>query len=477
MKRQNIFLIIICSLLGMNSLTSNAQTVADHPYVKEMNIEMQYNEVILNMEFDFSTLELKKNQQFIFTPVLVQGDQIYPFPTVEVLGRKANLYQQRNPAYEESTYKTTKRSSNYPLVSYSEKIPYEPWMNHAQLMIAKDLCGCNKEYLNEENVLLTDIDLITTPFIPLYAYIEPEVEEIKNRSEKGTAFLDFKIGKTDIVPDFRNNFAELEKIKNTLRAVQSEAANTLTKITLHGYASPDGSYANNERLAKGRANALKNYIQSAYGISETHMDVTSTPEDWVGLREAISKSDFSEKEGILDIIDGSLSPDAKESRIRVTYPEVYRHMKDIIYPALRRSEYTIEYEVRAFTLEESREIFKTNPKLLSLNELYRLAVSYEAGSNEYNEVFYAAALLYPEDGIAQLNAANIAIQMKNYKLASEYLSKVSDSPEKTHALGLLYLLQGENEKGIDLIKEAADKGVKEATANLKELERRGGSID
>lgn len=473
MKKRFNILFIICALICSIPVLGNT----DNPYIRGMKIEKQGDKVILNLEFDFTDLQLKKNKQFIFTPVLVNGSETYTFTPVEVLGRKANLYQQRNKPYEVPTQLITKRTPGYPLVSYTESVPYEKWMNHAQLMISEDLCGCNKAPLNSENTLITDVDIVPPPFIPVLSYVEPEFEAIKSRSAKGTAFLDFKIGRTEILPDFRNNKAELNKIRDTLNIVQNEEANTLVGMTIHGYASPDGSFANNERLAKNRATSLKNYIQSAYGIADSYMQIAYTAEDWKGFRDAIIKSSLSDKTEILEVIDGNLSPDAKESRIRVKHAQSYKHIKENIYPSLRRSEYTIAYEVRPFTVEETRQMLMKNPKLVSSAELYRLALSYQPGSEEYNETFRAAAVLFPNDEVAHLNAANSCLGTGCYKDASEHLSKVSDSPEKTHAIGLLYFLQGEKEQGIKLIKKAAAEGVKEAQENIERLRKSWEIVD
>ena len=37
-------------------------------------------------------------------------------------------------------------------------------------------------------------------------------------------------------------------------------------VTITGYASPDGPLALNERLAKNRAQSLKNYVDEQFGL-------------------------------------------------------------------------------------------------------------------------------------------------------------------------------------------------------------------
>ena len=480
MKRFIKYIPLFIALLWVGNLPLEAQKVVKHPFIRDLKIDKQGKEVLLQIEFNFSPIDLKKNQRISITPVLAKGDDFSSFTTLELMGRKANLYQRRNSNSDEVTQIVTKRTPRYPLISYAEVIPYEPWMDNVQLLLIEDLCGCNKEFLMDETVLIDAIPLAPQPlppFSPTLVFIEPKVEAIKSREEKGTAFLDFQIGKTAILPQFRNNQSELNKIRQTLRSIQEEEANTIKYISIHGFASPDGSYGNNARLAEGRANALRNYIVSAYAVPAKYLQVASTPEDWVGLRTAVENSNLADQWDILQIIDGTLSPDAKEARIRANHPQSYHYLKNEIYPTLRRSEYTIAFDVRTFTLEESREVFQKNPKLLSQEELYRLALTYERGSEEYCSLFKTAAILFPNDGIAHLNAANAAILEGNLRDAEVHLEKALPSPERTHTQGILLLLQGETEGGKRLLRQAEAEGLKEATINLREFELRENELE
>lgn len=56
-------------------------------------------------------------------------------------------------------------------------------------------------------------------------------------------------------------------------------------------------------------------------------------------------------------------------------------------------------------MEEARKIIKTNPKLLSLNEMYMVAQSYPSGSKDFKEVFDISARLYPDNELSILNSA------------------------------------------------------------------------
>lgn len=55
-------------------------------------------------------------------------------------------------------------------------------------------------------------------------------------------------------------------MRKTIDLVKNDADVHITSITLHGYASPDGSYANNEKLAKNRTKAVYDYLRNLYPV-------------------------------------------------------------------------------------------------------------------------------------------------------------------------------------------------------------------
>ena len=116
---------------------------------------------------------------------------------------------------------------------------------------------------------------------PAVAFVSPAVEAVKNRAEEGRAYLDFPVNQTRIYPDYRRNPSELAAIKRTVDVVKNDANTTVTEIDIVGYASPEGRYAANARLAQGRAEALKNYVMSEYGFKADLFKVNSVPEDYL----------------------------------------------------------------------------------------------------------------------------------------------------------------------------------------------------
>lgn len=126
----------------------------------------------------------------------------------------------------------------------------------------------------------------------------------------------FPVNKTIIYPEYRRNTAELAKIRATIDSVRNDDKTTLSSIRIHGYASPEGSYANNTRLAKGRTQALVDYVTSYYKFDTKLITSEYTSEDWDGFRKFIVASSLEKKDDILKLMDDStLDIDKKERQI------------------------------------------------------------------------------------------------------------------------------------------------------------------
>jgi tetratricopeptide (TPR) repeat protein len=202
------------------------------------------------------------------------------------------------------------------------------------------------------------------------------------------------------------------------------------------------------------------------------MKTAFEPEDWEGLEAYVQRSSLANKDEILDIIQGDEAPDRKDQAIKRRFPADYRVLLTECYPSLRHSDYEVAYTIRTYTdVEEIKRIFRTSPQKLSLDEFYHLAEQYEPGTDAFNEVFETAVRMYPDDAQANLNAANAAIERKDYAQAEKYLQKAGDIPQAALAKGILAAVRGDYQAAQTFFEQAALAGIKEADSNLKQIER------
>lgn len=420
--------------------------------VRRQSVQRVDSFLVVDMTLDLTPLVVKSSRSVEVTPLLTGGEYRDTLPTLLVNGRSRDLLYRRLPAKKRDADYVVRRMGQKPqTVEYNARIPFRPWMELSELTLVTDLCGCGWRTLEQTSQPVAQLDFREPEPLPEppLEYLAPMAEAVKSRSLEGSAFLDFPVNRTEIHPDYRNNPRELAKIQASIDSVRSNRYATITAVGIKGYASPEGSYANNARLADGRAKALLGYIKQLYDFGNAELSVASEPEDWAGLERLVLASDLKEREAILAIIRDPriTNPDARDWKLKTLAAGVpYRHLLAEFYPELRHSDYTVRYTIRNFTLEEAKELLYTDPRQLSLDEMYRVAQTYEAGSEEFNEVFEIAVRMYPDDPVSNLNAANTALNRKDLAAARRYLEKAAEGPQKRMAEEALRVLEERIEK-------------------------------
>jgi outer membrane protein OmpA-like peptidoglycan-associated protein len=175
----------------------------------------------------------------------------------------------------------------------------------------------------------------------------PTVRREKMHSASGEAYLDFFAGRSEIVSNFRDNAAELQKIDSLIGSILADPSAEITAIIITGHASPEGNPAENLALSKRRADALRNRIGSVHGLPNRLFSVYSTGDDWDRLDTLIEGSDLPQKERLLEILRSDDAGDIRERKLRmINGGASYGLLLDRIYPKLRRTDYRIYYSVR-----------------------------------------------------------------------------------------------------------------------------------
>ena len=150
-------------------------------------------------------------------------------------------------------------------------------------------------------------------------------------------YIQFFVGDTRVVDTLGDNRRQLDKITSLMRQIVEQAEFYVDTITLTATASPEGSYAANERLARGRAQALKRYLVRRYGRSiDTILTVRWVAEDWPELTTRIrTDREIVNRDAILELIAAEKIPDRREQAIRQRFPKDYAYIRSMIYPQLR----------------------------------------------------------------------------------------------------------------------------------------------
>lgn len=340
--------LLLFAMAGM-AMPAAAQ-VAKQVTASDIAVERNGKLMSVDMKLNMKNLDVKSNEAVLVIPCLVGAQDSAELEAVAVYGRRRYYYYKRNGkslVSDKSQYSYRKRKCPE-VVDYKTIIPYEDWQSGADLVLKQQTYGCCASILAEGSDNLGSY--YTEP-----QKVEPQpvvVEKTKTKVEKGysiggSALVHFRVNKTDIDQSYLNNTKEIGKITQLIDSIKAQGDVVIKKVTLKGYASPEGSYSANEILADGRTKALKQYIDNLYKFDSNVVVTEYEPEDWEGLRKYVLDSDISNKLGIMEIINSTdLQPDAREAKLRAAYPKEYAYLLQNCYPLLRHTDYTIECEYK-----------------------------------------------------------------------------------------------------------------------------------
>lgn len=455
------------------ALLPSVATAAESPGIKVVDSSARRtgNLLDLNVLLDCSNLGISSNEQLAVQPVLIGKSDTLRLPAILFtgnirdkvnhrlnpdIGDNPDVYAYYNRKYLSETGRTK--------ITYSRQIPFSDWMYGSRLVLMNTVSGC-ADCRRE----LAAIPLAYIPRKLAVSYMVPQ-PETKVRHKNVSLYLNFKQAKSEILPDYMNNRAELAKTDSLIAQLAEDPYVAVDSITLIGYASPEGNYAYNTRLSGSRAQSLKNYLERIYTPDKYVLMTVAASEDWDGLRESIVQTNLPYQVQLLSIIDSIPDPDARDNYIRkLDGGQTYTYLLTNLYPPLRRVVCDACYVVKPFTTEQAKQRLSTHPEQLSLNEMYLIARSYPPGSPQFNALFAEMLSYYPDNAVARNNLAASALESGDTQRARTCLQQVSSSPGVQNNLGVLLYQEGKVEEAKHCFEMACANGCREAAFNLQEI--------
>lgn len=477
MKRNILLYIVTILLLGVHSIAAQTESGVK---VLSADTKKSGEALSVNMELALDQLKLGSQQMITITPQIVGNKEqgfVQNLPSVVVSGNTRYKILQRmqalgNPLPFDATSTQVQKLKDARRVSYSQQVAVASWMKDASLKLCLQVSGCaNCDGGKFEIPLLDNVIHFYDPQYRL-TYIVPEVEPVKARADKYVATINFRQDKDVIDRAYMNNTAILNEADSIVRMLYGNKDLKVSDFEIVGYASPEASVQYNKSLAERRSRAFAQYLRGRHNIPASRMKVSGYGEDWDKTREVIAASNINDKMAILNIIDRVANPDARDAELmKLSDGATYQTMLTKYYPKVRRTEYTVSYEVRAFDVEEAKKVIKTNPKHLSLNEMYLVANTYPANSPEFKEVFDIAVRIFPDQPVAIVNASAIDIEAGAYQVAVDRMLKIRDDYRVWNNIGVGLSRLGRYDEARAYFVKAAAKGDAEAKHNLSELDK------
>ena len=483
-----VCMLVVCSL-NINTAMAQSRSYEGGITVNPVRLEQKGDFIHVDIDFVLNNVKVKSARGMDLIPRLVTSGRTLNLPKVSIKGRDEHLAYERGLALMSAK---EKRSYEKPYIvekagklrndtiRYQYLVPFESWMKDARLDVQRDECGCGESTLMNVEYAFDKVTLerMLVPYVvtPYLSYVEPMVEEIKSRDVQAECFLDFVVNRVDIRPEYMNNPQELAKLRAMIDELKADADIQVKSLDIIGYASPEGTLAANKRLSEGRAMALRDYLAYRYDFPRNQYYIVFGGENWDGLEKALETIELEYKDEVLDIIRNIPIEKGRETKLMQLHGGTpYRYLLKYIFPSLRVAICKVNYEVRDFSVEEAKEIIKTRPQNLSLNEMFLVANTYPTGSQEFIDVFETAVRMYPQSEIANINAATAALSRNDLVSAERYLGMVNSNknlPEYNNAMGILMLMKEDYELSKKFLKVAEQSGLDAARGNLEELVRK-----
>ena len=289
--------------------------------------------------------------------------------------------------------------------------------------------------------------------------------------QKQEANIKFLIQQAELrKSELQNN--TVQEFVNLLKRISSDRENLmLSGVEVSAYASPDGGFALNEKLANKRQTNSEEYVKKQMKQANMEGDVEAnyTAQDWEGFQQLVQASDIQDKEVILRVLSMYKDPQEREQQIK-NMSHGFRELADGILPELRRARLTINYETLGRDDETIFNQYKSDASKLSVEELIYAASIAETPAEQEN-ILKTTVRLYPKDARAYNNLAALAYSKGNYDEAQRYLAQAAGTgaacAETKANQGLLALQNGDVKAAENYIGQAGNaNGLAETLGNL-----------
>lgn len=441
--RKSVFYFLAASVLVITSSCSSTmgQLTSANFEVTPNPMETQAGKVTVTINGKFPAKYMKKNVIVTITPEL----------------RGSNGYNLR--AEEGTSFQGEKVRNNFQTISYEhggnftmrQSFDYADALHRSDLymnIVAKQGKKETKQPLVKvASGIIATSELYQKALKSEQPCLAPDsFQRVTNQKmEAQVKFLvnQANLRKSELASNSVKDFVEM------LRKINREHESlNLKNVEVLGYASPEGNFAVNDRLANQRQSVSEEFVKGQMKQARVSGDVTShyTAEDWDGFQKLVAASNIQDKDVILRVLSMYQDPEQREQQIR-NMSEGFRELADGILPELRRARMIINYETVGRSDEQLKQQYAADPTKLSLDELLYTATLYENPA-ESEDVYKKTAELFPNDYRAKNNE------------------------------GVMEMIRGNELNALDNFQEAMDKGKQpEAYANMAMMALQHGGLD
>ena len=463
MRKTLLFSLTAGSFLMMTSCSKMGPLSADNFTVTPKPLETQAGVVSATVNGAFPEKYMKKKAVVTVTPELRYGDgkvvkgEAATFQGEKVMGNDQVISYRMGGHY---TMKTA--------------FAYNPEMQKSDMYLTFDARRGKKVY--NVPAIKVNYGIIATSELYRQALTNgggclalDSFQRVK--AKKQEANIKFLINQANLRKSELKNNSVGEFVKLLKEINKDREGLNLQNVEIQAYASPEGGFKFNDKLANKRQNVSEKYVRKemkSAGV-EGNLDAHYTAQDWEGFQQLVQASDIQDKDVILRVLSMYKDPQEREQQIR-NMSEGFRELADAILPELRRSRLIIHYETIGRNDEQIKAQYNEDAAKLSADELlYYATLEEDAAKKE--EIYAKTAQLYTNDYRPLNNQAVMAFnrgdEAKAKELLAQAITKSNNAAEANATLGLIALKNGNVAEAENLIAKAADaNALNEALGNL-----------
>ena len=448
MKKIN-FYVMALTAIALSSCSTLGNLGADNFKVTPTPLEAVGGEVPATINGTFPVKYMKKKAVVTVTPVLKYNGK-------EVAGQSATF--QGEKVEDNNTSISYKLGGTYTMKT---TFAYESGMEQSDLYARFD-AKLGKKKVSVPEVKIGYGVVTTSELLGRCIGSASTAQDAFQRviEQKHEANIKFLIGQANLRTSELSSVSiqDLVKILKEINDMQEERA--LQGIDVSAYASPDGAYNINEKLAERRQNVSADYVRQQMKKAKVNGDVNVryTAEDWDGFQELVSKSNLQDKDLILRVLSMYQDPEEREQQIR-NMSSVYTEIASGIMPELRRARLMVNYEVIGRSDDQILDQYNADPSKLSVDELLYGANELVEDDATRTQWYQTTTRLYPNDYRAYNNLAKLALQDGDEAAAKAYLAKAkavdTKAPEANANMALIALKDGDKQAAQTYMSQAS----------------------
>lgn len=377
------------------------------PVVEPTNIEIHGNWAIVRTSISPNQRFVSHNrllmQPYIFNET--KKEKFYLKP-LALDGREYNDTQTRLYGFDISKDPL----SEFIVKKESERIPYVDSLYMTNL---NDLWRCDAVQSIEDytRILFDDTLVIANGIINPLKLLKFDfagdllndstyfpIDEPPLKDDRDEMHLKFPVGQAFLDLSDSTTVADLTLLKKKLKEIEKNQNAQLSTIEINGFASPDGIYEKNIKLAAKRMNVVMLEILSGLSAG-TRANIKSQKfsnvENWHKVADLMFKDSMeNESKEVLDIINKYPKNIDLQGK-KITKLPYYKLIADNYLPRLRKVDYQYSYKIyRSLTIQEIKVLYQKNYKELGKYEFFKLYRG-EKDSLKSEEIVRKALEIYP----------------------------------------------------------------------------------